>query len=488
MSAVVSQPADSPVSQAVSQAGSQTGSQTGSQGPSWVDEVLLAGDPDELCLRFGRDIDRAELRALVSDWEARLTGAGLASGGTVALRLPPSLTYVGALLAAWRTGAQVSLLDHRLTQAEVDRALDRVGARFVVEATEVSGHRLCGFAEVVAGVTERPAGGPAGTDHALVQFSSGSTGASKVIARTSADLVAELGRYQRLAGYPRRGERIVLLASIVHVLGLVGGLLHGLHAGVRVVFPDRLTPEGILATVAADPSPATVLGVPFYAELLAGPVDRPAVPQLSKMIVAGELVRPGVPEKFAAAYGVPLGTMYGMTEFGVIATDLLGTHWPAVLPTEGTEVRAVDGELRLRMAATPYLGLSDPTRFDDGWLRTKDAATVDPDTGLVTILGRLDSQISIGGLKVDLTEVEQTISGLPCVVEAVVVHDGGIDAYVALAEQATRDELSSAVTRELAPFKRPRRVHVLPRLPRTATGKIVRDPSVLRAATAPGGD
>ncbi len=468
MSVVDPRPADSPVS------------------GSWVDEVLLAGESGEVCLRFGRDVDRAELGALVADWERRLTDAGLVSGGTVALRLPPSLTYVGALLAAWRCGAQVSLLDHRLTQAEVDRALDRVGAQFVVEATEVTGHRLCGFAEVVAAVSHRREGSPAGTDHVLVQFSSGSTGASKVIARTAASLVAELDRYDRLEGYPRRGERIVLLASIVHVLGLVGGLLHGLHAGVRVAFPDRLTPEGILAAVAADRSPAMVLGVPFYAELLAALTERPPVPQLVKMVVAGELVRPGVPEKFVAAYGVPLGTMYGMTEFGVIATDLFGTHWPSVLPTEGTEVDAVAGELRIRMDETPYLGLSDPTRYDGGWLRTKDAATVDPATGLVTILGRLDSQISIGGLKVDLTEVERTLGGLPGVVEAVVVHDGGIDAYVALADEATPEELTAGVTRELAPFKRPRRVHVLPRLPRTATGKVVRDPAVLRAATTDG--
>jgi acyl-CoA synthetase (AMP-forming)/AMP-acid ligase II len=48
--------------------------------------------------------------------------------------------------------------------------------------------------------------------------------------------------------------------------------------------------------------------------------------------------------------------------------------------------------------------LVDETRWVDGWLHTKDAATIDPVTGLVTILGRLDSQVSIGGLKVDLTQ------------------------------------------------------------------------------------
>lgn len=453
----------------------------------WVDDTLLRGRDDEVCLRFDKPVDRATLRAMVADRERELTAAGLVRGGTIALRLPPSPAFVVTLLAAWRRGAQVSLLDHRLTQHEVDRALDRIAAQFVVTPTEVRGHRLRGFADVPGTtVTRRPDGLPARTDHALIQFSSGSTGASKVIARTAEDLIGELDRYARLADYPRRGERIVVLASVVHVLGLVGGLLHGLHAGVPLVFCERLTAEGILAAVAAAPRPTTILGVPFHAELLTAttgkPSSHPAVPQLVRMIVAGELVRPGVPGRFTTRFDVPLGTMYGMTELGVIATDLTGTLWPSVAPTHGIRTAVEGGELRIAMAASPYLGLSDPTRFADGWLRTRDAATIDPVTGLVTILGRLDSQIAIGGLKVDLTEVEQTLAALPAVTEVVVVHDNDIEAYLALTPDSTVDTVRAAVSERLAAFKRPRRLRVLDRLPRTATGKLVRNPAALREA------
>jgi acyl-coenzyme A synthetase/AMP-(fatty) acid ligase len=176
-----------------------------------------------------------------------------------------------------------------------------------------------------------------------------------------------------------------------------------------------------------------------------------------------------------------------MTEIGVIATDLAGKHAPSVEPTHGMDVRADAGELRIRMAESPYVGLSDPTRFDDGWLRTKDAAAVDPATGLLTILGRLDSQISIGGLKVDLTEVEQTIDALPEVAEVVVVFDGEIEAFISLTGGSTVDSVRASVDRELAPFKRPRRLVVLPKLPRTATGKLVRASTALREADANAG-
>jgi 3-hydroxy-4-methylanthranilate adenylyltransferase len=200
--------------------------------------------------------------------------------------------------------------------------------------------------------------------------------------------------------------------------------------------------------------------------------------------VAGELVRPWVPAAFRAAYGVPLGTMYGMTELGVIATDLTGELAPSVAPAPGREVRLHDGELQVAMPASPYLGLSDPTRWADGWLSTRDAARIDPDTGLVTILGRLDSQVAIGGLKVDLTEVEQTLCALPSVITAVVTFNGAIEAYLTLREGSDVADVEAALADQLAPYKRPRQMFALAEMPRTATGKVMRDRSVLQAAVA----
>lgn len=450
---------------------------------AWVDDVLLSGPDDRPCLWFDRPVTRAQLRSLVSRDQDDLAAAGLRAGGTIALRLPPSLAYVATLLAAWRSGAQVALLDHLLTQQEADRALDRIAARFVVTPTGVRANRPRGYADVF-GTAITPRGGePARTDHALLQFGSGTSGASKVIARTAADLTCELDRYARLANFPRRGERMVVPASLGHVFGLVGGLLHGLHAGVRLVFCERLTADGILDRVAAEPEPTTILGVPCHAELLTAVYEKPEVPQLVRMIVAGELARPGVPGRFTTKFGVPLGTIYGTTETGVIATDLTGTLWPSVEPAPGIEVAVDGGELRIAMPASPYLGLSDPARYADGWLRTRDAAHLDPVTGLVTILGRLDSQVSIGGVRVDLTEVEQTLAALPEVAEAVVVCDGDIEAYLALAPLSTVAEVRTAITRELVAVKRPRRLHVLDRLPRNATGTLVRNPVALREAT-----
>lgn len=445
--------------------------------PEWVDEVLLAGPDNDICVSSDRPTDRAALRQMVAERQSRLSAAGLRDGGSLALRLPPSLAYVANLLAGWRIGAQVILLDHRLTQFEVDEALKRLSPQVVVSPERIIGGALRTFVAVEETVVTYP-GHPAETPHAVVQLSSGSTGPSKVIARTAADLITEIQRYTRIDGVPEPGERIVVLASMVHVLGLVGALLYGLHARCGLYPPERLTGDSILDAVGAASTPATVLGVPFHIGLLTSTIDPPKLPQLKRMTTGGELQPAAVVEAFAAKYGVPLGNMWGMTEVGVIATDLFGEHRPSLAPAPGLEVRELDGELLVSRPESPYIGLSDPTRWSDGWLHTKDAGTVD--NGLVTVKGRLDSQVSVGGLKVDLTEVESTLGALPGVVAAVVTFDEVITAYVQLASDGSEAAVEAAVTERLAAYKRPRRMHVLEQMPRTTTGKLVRDRAVLR--------
>src|SRR5215207_4291274 len=125
-------------------------------------ERLLAGDGVEDCLSFGRTVRRDELRGLVAEQVSALRAAGLTAGGVVALRLPPSLAFVAALLAGWTLDAQTVLLDHRLTDAETDRALERVGAQVVVSGVDVRAGKLRGYAEATAVAALRPGGRPAG--------------------------------------------------------------------------------------------------------------------------------------------------------------------------------------------------------------------------------------------------------------------------------------------------------------------------------------
>ncbi len=119
-------------------------------------------------------------------------------------------------------------------------------------------------------------------------------------------------------------------------------------------------------------------------------------------------------------------------------------------------------------------------------MHTNDRAHLDAD-GAVHLRGRADSLVVVGGLKVDLAEVEQVLGAHPEVEHAVLVHTTMIEAYVTV-HAGSGDPDSGDLLRwcrgRLADYKLPRVIRVLKSLPRTANGKLVRQPAVLHAAAA----
>jgi 3-hydroxy-4-methylanthranilate adenylyltransferase len=64
-------------------------------------------------------LSRDEVDDGAADEESVFRAFDIGPGSTVLLQVPPSYTLVEALIALWRLGAQVMLVDHRLTPAEV---------------------------------------------------------------------------------------------------------------------------------------------------------------------------------------------------------------------------------------------------------------------------------------------------------------------------------------------------------------------------------
>ncbi|MEU1848602.1 class I adenylate-forming enzyme family protein [Streptomyces sp. NPDC019990] len=431
-------------------------------------------------------LTRGELRERVAKQAAVFGGNGIGAGSTVGLRTPPSFTQVEVLLALWRLGAQVLLFDFRLKTAEVAALRATCRPQFMVSAG-VNVQATFGFRSEYEVVTERLGGGrPAGTGHRLVQFSSGSTGRPKVIGRTARSLAAEVDRFTRVPGMPAAGDRLLLLSSTAHSFGLIAGLLHSLVAGVQIVFAPRISARDILRT-AVEHRVTTLFGVPMHYELLAAASDPPTLPGLRVAVSGGELMPSQVAARFAQRYGIEVGESYGTTETGVIAMDAGGTLRPAVGPAApGVVVREHRGELDVALDESPYLFDSGGTQYEDGWLHTRDRATVDA-SGTVLVHGRADSLVVIGGLKVDLSEVENVLREHPAVQQAVLVHEGVTEAYVAVADGAERpspEELLRWCRERLADYKLPRLIRVLETLPRTSNGKLLRQAAVLRTHSA----
>ncbi|WP_336320950.1 class I adenylate-forming enzyme family protein [Streptomyces lavendofoliae] len=454
--------------------------------PWWGADLLDSRPGDAVWAHTGRDVTWAELRDRVKESIGIFSAHGIGPGSSVALRLPPSLTGIWSLLALWSLGAQVQLLDHRLKPAEVQRILDLCQPRHYVHFTDLVSTQFQDECEVY--VEWRRASRQAATDHCLVQFSSGSTGLPKVIGRTPASLRAELESFAAIDGMPREGERVLLLNSTIHSLGLIGGVLHAMRAGATLVFTAALQPRALLRTL-SEQRIDVLFGVPFHYDLLSRVPNPPSLPRLRLAVSGGERLGEDVHRRFEERFGLRIGQAYGMTETGIVATDLRGEAAPPVVGrvVPGIHTRVSGGELWVRLDRSPYLQDVGAERYVDGWLNSKDLARFCEVDGTLRITGRSDSLVAVGGLKVDLMEIERELARHPAVHEAVVVHGDGIEAHLAAPDGLTVSEIMAFARKRLSNYKIPRRFHISSALPRTANGKLLRSAEMLHAAYAAGG-
>ena len=127
------------------------------------------------------------------------------------------------------------------------------------------------------------------------------------------------------------------------------------------------------------------------------------------------------------------------------------------------------------------------SRFaEQGWYFAGDGARYDSD-GNIWVLGRIDDVMNISGHRISTAEVESALVGHSGVAEAAVVgatdehHRPGASARSSSSRPMLRDndedmveELREQVAKEISPIARPREIHVVPELPKTRSGKIMR--------------
>ncbi|KAA1251137.1 acetate--CoA ligase [Mycobacterium simiae] len=183
-----------------------------------------------------------------------------------------------------------------------------------------------------------------------------------------------------------------------------------------------------------------------------------------------------------------------MTPLPGISAKIVDDHGDSLQPdTDGGE--HVTGYLVLDQPWPAMLrGIwGDPARYqhaywskfaDKGYYFAGDGARIDSD-GAIWILGRIDDVMNVSGHRMSTAEVESALVGHPGVAEAAVVGitdtttTQAICAFVVMranytAHAGTADELRAEVAREISPIARPREVHVVPELPKTRSGKIMR--------------
>jgi malonyl-CoA/methylmalonyl-CoA synthetase len=337
-------------------------------------------------------------------------------------------------------------------------------------------------------------------DLAAILYTSGTTGRPKGASLTHRNLASNAVALVEAWGFTR-GDVLLHALPIYHVHGLFVAIHCTLLAGARVIWLPRFDAKEVVASL---PFATVMMGVPtFYARLLREPTfTREACRNVRVFISGSAPLQPEVFEAFRERTGQSILERYGMTETGMITSNPLdGIRAPGTVgrPLNGVSVRIVgDGDdacepgvvggvqVRGPNVFAGYWKMPGKTREEftaDGWFRTGDVGewvAAGEAKGYLRLVGRAKDMIITGGLNVYPKEIEALIDAMPDVLESAVVGVADADfgeavtAVVVAAEGRTIDEASliASLKREIAAFKVPKRVHVVPELPRNAMGKV----------------
>ncbi|MFI2782667.1 acyl-CoA synthetase [Streptomyces sp. ALB3] len=460
-------------------------------------------------VRFGEHVlSYAQLADASASLAARIAGAG-----RVAVWATSTPETVVAVVAALRAGVPAVPLNPKTGERELAHIVADSAPSVVLAGKDDALPSALGGLERLD-VATAAAGPPPGADFpepsaespALVVYTSGTTGPPKGAVLPRRAIAASLDALEDAWGWT--GEDVLVHAlPLFHVHGLILGVLGPLRRGGSVRHLGRFSAGGVARELL---SGGTMLfGVPtmyhrLAGELDAGPGDLTKALAGARLLVSGSAALPlHDHERITAATGRGVIERYGMTETlmntGVRADGAprAGTVGP---PLPGVELRLVEedgtvlrdttsiGEIQVRgpNLFTGYLNRPDATAAaftGDGFFRTGDMATVDPD-GYVRIVGRKATDlIKSGGYKIGAGEIENALLEHPGVREAAVTGEPDADlgerivAWVVPADPGAppgERELADHVADLLAPHKRPRVVRYLDALPRNELGKIMK--------------
>ncbi|MBP7334276.1 AMP-binding protein [Niveispirillum sp.] len=470
----------------------------------------------------GRAYRGAEVVQGVERAAAGLAALGVGRGDRVLVQVEKSLQAVfvylatlrcGAIFVPLNTGYRVREFAYFLEDAQpalvicdpADEAdygpmVGATGARLLTLDAQGAGSFLDHAASSGADVDSAPVGAD---DLAAIIYTSGTTGRSKGAMLTQGNLLSNalaLGKVWEMAA----GDVLIHALPLFHIHGLFISLNTALLAGARV----RLLPRFDVGLVLdALPGATVLMGVPTYYVRLLGDArfDRAAAKDLRLCISGSAPLLLETFDAFEERTGLTLLERYGMSECGVIASNLpgAGVRRGAVgLPLPGVELRISDedgsalpvnavGSVEVRGSGVfrGYWQMPEKTKAefrDDGFFITGDLGKIDAD-GYLHLVGRAKDMVISGGLNVYPSEVEAVINALVEVEESAVIgvpHADFGEAVVAVVcrrpgQGADADAIIRALKQELAGFKVPKAVVFADELPRNTLGKV--EKAALRA-------
>jgi long-chain acyl-CoA synthetase len=481
------------------------------------------GDHDSLCYE-GRWHSAGSLADRAARFATGLTGLGARPGDRLLVLMANCPEVLIAYRAAWRAGLVVTPLIFLVSEEELGHALVDSGAVGVVTTTEFlpkvraaltgapevrfvvvaggavadgPGVRVLDFAELESST---PGSIVAGSDLAALLYTGGTTGRSKGVPLTHANLFW-CGWAAHQSTVRANVTTSVLSLPLAHAYGLLV-FCGGFHRdkGARTILMRWFDPAGWLKLAQEHRAQGSAL-VPSMIQMLLGqPLEEADLSELTAISSGAAPLADEVRREFEAR--VPSATIYegyGCTESAtIISANPTGARRAGSvgLPVAGCEVSIQDdggtllpadqdGEICVRspgvMGGYWQAPDSASTVLAGGWLHTGDIGHLDTD-GYLYVVDRKKDLILRGGFNVFPRDVEDVLLAHPAVALAGVVGRPDarlgeeVVAFVSLrpGAVASAEELTGHARKHLAANKYPRQITIVAAIPLTSVGKLDR--------------
>ena len=388
-----------------------------------------------------------------------------------------TIDFVVSLLGALIARRPAAVFSQHWNERERRAALALLGACAEVDGT--------------GGVTARRDGPAAGLhpDTRLILFTTGSTGEPKAVQLSDTNIESNTAAVVDAVSFATVRAQVLFL-PLSYSYGLLGQLLPALRTGVATELVERLV--DVSDRFAQGSAEGMVSGVPsHHAALLRLIPPGSACARVTHVVSAGAAASPELRRRLREAFpGAVIYANYGQTEASPRVLCLPSSHPKFFTNATGFPVGRLrvrlgeDGELLVRgpQVMLGYLGDPEGTarKLAGGWLHTGDLATLD-DEGLVTVSGRADDLINVGGERMSLLEVEAALAGVSGVRHAAAVpvtDDLYGTSWAAFVEPAgdgvTANQVREGLRLRLPPRKMPAALHLIRELPLTKNGKVDR--------------
>ena len=467
--------------------------------------VAISRDGERRVWHFG------ELVAMSAGVSGALAARGVERGDVVMTLLGNRIEWVLTMLACWRMGAVALPCNMQLRRHDLALRVNAADPKLCVGEEAllaelpdgVPALTLAEFAEILDEdlAQETPASVAVldPEDPALVVFTSGTTGEPRGALHAARYLTAQRVQAEHWLG-ARAGELVWCTTATGWSKSARNVFVAPWLCGATALICDgRFDPAQRLELIERE-GVNVLCQAPTEYRMLAKRTDLRPLPELRRLVSAGEALNPEVIEAFRAGMRLDIHDGYGQTETGHLTGNLVGDpvrpgSMGRALP--GFELRiagdeAGGGELQVRATSCPtffarYLDEAPEAvrerLVDDGWWPTGDIVRRDDD-GYLWYEGRDDDLILSSGYRIGPFEVESALLTHPAVAEAAAVSEPDAErgAVVRAIVVLRAGEPGAALTRELqdhvksvtAPYKAPRIVEFADSLPKTASGKIKR--------------